>query len=118
MWTKKVVEFKVMDKKRNRCSTTYDLRKPRNNEGGKFEAMLTIIIWKVNKHDRLLKELKENGLVLNHLTGSYSKSIKQIETLMSHVVPHLFLKQPEGLASGTTTNPNNEVLVWTCVVPH
>jgi len=57
---KKIVEIEVQCKRKDIYVPPHERRKPKDNEGKRVEGMLSIILHKVNEHDRVLEEMKEN----------------------------------------------------------
>ncbi|KAG5599263.1 hypothetical protein H5410_030633, partial [Solanum commersonii] len=69
---------------------------PKDYEGGQIEEIISLILHKVKEHDRVLKEIKDNILMLNQMTASHSISIQLLETQMGHMLSSLYLRQQEG----------------------
>ena len=46
---------------------------------------------KVEGHEKMLSEIKENVILLNEIYASHFISIQRLETQLGHLMSHLFL---------------------------
>uniref|UniRef100_M1DPC9 Uncharacterized protein n=1 Tax=Solanum tuberosum TaxID=4113 RepID=M1DPC9_SOLTU len=90
---KKIMEFEVLYKIKDSYIPPHECRKSTDYEGGQVEEILSLILHKVEEHDKVLKEIKENVSMLNQMTASHSISIQLLETQMGHMFSRLYLRQ-------------------------
>uniref|UniRef100_M1DKR4 Retrotransposon gag protein n=1 Tax=Solanum tuberosum TaxID=4113 RepID=M1DKR4_SOLTU len=107
--THKVEELEVMSKKKSKCIPPTEQGRSMDNENRRIEDMLLTNLQKLNEQDRVLEEIRENVKVLNQMSGSHSRSIYLIETLLGHVLPQLHRNEQLGSPSCTRFNPKNKV---------
>ncbi|KAG5630021.1 hypothetical protein H5410_001738 [Solanum commersonii] len=53
-----------------------------SSKGEKIEEVLLLILHKVDKHDKVLEEIRENVMMLNQMTPSHSLLIQLLDQLM------------------------------------
>uniref|UniRef100_M1DMT2 Uncharacterized protein n=1 Tax=Solanum tuberosum TaxID=4113 RepID=M1DMT2_SOLTU len=61
----KVNELEVLSKGKDKYIPPYKRRKTNKKEEEKIEEVLLLILHKVDKHDRVLEEIRENVMILN-----------------------------------------------------
>uniref|UniRef100_M1DZY2 Integrase core domain containing protein n=1 Tax=Solanum tuberosum TaxID=4113 RepID=M1DZY2_SOLTU len=105
---KKMVEIEVQCKRKDKYVPPHERIRPKDNDGKHVEGMLSIILHKVNEHDRVLEEMKESIEVMKQMIGSHSRSIQLLENLTGHVMPHLQPPKNRGFPSNAMANPKNE----------
>jgi len=76
--------------KRRIGTIPHERKKPKDHEGGQVEEILSLILHKVEEHDKVLKEIKENVSMINQMTASHFVSIKLLETQMGHMLSRLY----------------------------
>uniref|UniRef100_M1DY55 Integrase core domain containing protein n=1 Tax=Solanum tuberosum TaxID=4113 RepID=M1DY55_SOLTU len=108
-WRDRNPTWKERDWEKDKYVPPHERQKPKDSEGGWYEDMLSPILNKVERSDKILKEMKEDLSTLSQKVTSHSVSIKQLETQMGHILSHLNPRQQRGLPSDTTANPKNEV---------
>lgn len=62
---KKIMEIEVQFQRKDRYISSHEQRRPKDNESKRVKGMLSIILQKVNEHDRVLEEMNESVNVLN-----------------------------------------------------
>uniref|UniRef100_M1DM54 Uncharacterized protein n=1 Tax=Solanum tuberosum TaxID=4113 RepID=M1DM54_SOLTU len=87
---KMILEFELPDKNKDRYISPHERVKPKEYEGGKIEDIRSLILHKVEQHDKVLNEMKDNVSLLNQMTASHSISIQLLETQMGHVLSRLY----------------------------
>jgi len=55
---KKIVEIEVQCKRKYKYIPPHERKRPKDDEGRRVKGMLSIILPKVNEHDRVLEEIK------------------------------------------------------------
>lgn len=97
----KIIELEVPNKNKYKYIPPHEHRKFKEHKDGQVNEILSIILRKVKKHDRVLKEIKEHVSILNHMTASHSLYIQLLETQLGHVLSHIHLgvKSEWGLVS-------------------
>ncbi|WMV54730.1 hypothetical protein MTR67_048115 [Solanum verrucosum] len=81
---KNIMEFEVQYKNKDSYIPPHEHRKSKDYEGGQVKEILSLILHKVEEHDSVLKDIKENVYMLNQMTASHSISIQLLETQMGH----------------------------------
>uniref|UniRef100_M1DH09 Uncharacterized protein n=1 Tax=Solanum tuberosum TaxID=4113 RepID=M1DH09_SOLTU len=87
--TKKIMELEAPDKNKDRYIPPQERMKPNANEGVQIAEILSLILHKVESHDKVLNEIKEKVSMLNEITASHFISIQLLETQMGHVLSRL-----------------------------
>uniref|UniRef100_M1DX34 Uncharacterized protein n=1 Tax=Solanum tuberosum TaxID=4113 RepID=M1DX34_SOLTU len=115
--TQKVKELELMSKEKSKCMPPTEQGRSMDVENKCIKDMLVTILQKLNAQDRALEEIRENVEVLNQMSGSHSRSIQLIETLLGRVMPHIHQAQGKGLPNYVLANPKSEISMLTRVVP-
>uniref|UniRef100_M1DE48 Uncharacterized protein n=1 Tax=Solanum tuberosum TaxID=4113 RepID=M1DE48_SOLTU len=84
--TKKIMELEASNKNKDRYIPSQEHMKPNVNEGGQIAEMLSLILHKVESHNKVLNEIKENVSMMNEITASHFMAIQLLETQMGHVL--------------------------------
>lgn len=113
---KKIIRFEVLYKNKHRYILPHKHRKPKDYECGQIKEIISLILHKVEEHDRVLKEIKENISLTNYMPTSHSISTKILETYIGSMLYCLYSRQQGGSRRGTLENQNNKTLFSTCVV--
>uniref|UniRef100_M1D8Z8 Integrase core domain containing protein n=1 Tax=Solanum tuberosum TaxID=4113 RepID=M1D8Z8_SOLTU len=98
--------LEVLPKGKDKYIPPHERRKMKKKEGEKIEKVLLLILHKVDKHDKVLEEIRENVMMLNQMTTSHSSLIQ------------LLGSQMDQLMSSPNSDPTkgwpykNEVEVW------
>ena len=79
--------------------------------------MLSHILSKVERLEKILKGMKEDVSTLNQTVTSHLVATKKSETQMCHISSYLNPRQQGGLPSDTIANPKSETYRISCVVP-
>ncbi|WMV46829.1 hypothetical protein MTR67_040214 [Solanum verrucosum] len=79
----------------------------KKQEGGQTEKVLLLILHKVEEHDRVLEEIRENVLMLNQMTTSHSMLIQLLGSQMYQMLSSLYPKPKEGWPYENEANPTN-----------
>ncbi|XP_015163500.1 uncharacterized protein [Solanum tuberosum] len=77
---------------KDRKKDIYVLPHERHSEGGRFVDMLSRILNKVERSDKMLKGMKDDVSTLSQIITLHSVSIKQLETQMGHISSYLNLR--------------------------
>uniref|UniRef100_M1DD30 Uncharacterized protein n=1 Tax=Solanum tuberosum TaxID=4113 RepID=M1DD30_SOLTU len=107
--TQEVEELEVMSKEKSKCKPPIEQGGSMDIENKHIEDMLLTIFQRLNKQDRVLEKIRENVEVLNQMSGSHSRSIQLIGTLLSHVMPHLYQSQGKGSPNDVLAKPKSEI---------
>uniref|UniRef100_M1DFP2 Uncharacterized protein n=1 Tax=Solanum tuberosum TaxID=4113 RepID=M1DFP2_SOLTU len=91
----KVKDLEVLSRKKDMYICPHERRKMKKQEGGKIEEVMLLILHKVEGHDRVLEEMRENDLMLNQMTTSHSMLIQLLGSQMDQVLNDLY-PEPEG----------------------
>uniref|UniRef100_M1DTI1 Uncharacterized protein n=1 Tax=Solanum tuberosum TaxID=4113 RepID=M1DTI1_SOLTU len=67
---RKIMELEVPYKNKDRYIPPHEGRKSKEYEGGQVQEILLLILHKVEEHNRVLKDIKENVSMLNQMTAS------------------------------------------------
>lgn len=62
----------------------------KKQEGGRFEEVLLHMLHKVEEHDKVLEEIRENVLMLNQMATSHSMFIQLLESQIDQVLSCLY----------------------------
>ncbi|WMV58961.1 hypothetical protein MTR67_052346 [Solanum verrucosum] len=106
---KKVMELEEVSKKKDMYIPPHERRRTKKEEGGQIEEVLSLILYKVKGHDRVLEEIKENVLMLNQMITSHSVFIQLQESQMDQVLSSLYPEPEEGLPYENKANPTNGI---------
>ncbi|XP_049397322.1 uncharacterized protein LOC125861479 [Solanum stenotomum] len=96
---KNIIELEAPEKKKDRFIPPHECINPKVYEGGQIEEIVLLILHKVEKHDKVLNEIKKNVSLLNQMAASHSISVQLLEAQMGHVLFRLYLTNQE-LKSG------------------
>uniref|UniRef100_M1DU97 Uncharacterized protein n=1 Tax=Solanum tuberosum TaxID=4113 RepID=M1DU97_SOLTU len=107
--TQKVEELEVMSKQKSKCRPPIEKGRSMDIENKHIKDILLTILQQLNEQDRVLEKIRENVEVLNQMSGSHSRSIQLIETLLGYVMPHLHQAQGKGSPNDVLTNPKSEI---------
>uniref|UniRef100_M1E0H8 Retrotransposon gag protein n=1 Tax=Solanum tuberosum TaxID=4113 RepID=M1E0H8_SOLTU len=110
--TKKFMKFEVQGKKKDQYIPPLKRRKPKNNEDGQVEAveaMLTLLLNKVNEQDRVLEELRGNVAMINQMITSHSMIIPLQDSQIKQLLSCLYIQSKKDLPSDTKVNLKNRV---------
>uniref|UniRef100_M1DTM3 Uncharacterized protein n=1 Tax=Solanum tuberosum TaxID=4113 RepID=M1DTM3_SOLTU len=107
--TQKVEELEVMSKEKRKCRPPIEQGGSMDIENKHIEDMLVTTLQKLNEQYRVPEKIRENVEVLNQMSGSHSRSIQLIETLLGHVMPHLHQAQGKGSPNDVLANPKSEI---------
>uniref|UniRef100_M1DT02 Putative plant transposon protein domain-containing protein n=1 Tax=Solanum tuberosum TaxID=4113 RepID=M1DT02_SOLTU len=76
---KKILELEAPDNKNDRYIPLHKRINPKVYEGGQIEDILSLILHKVEEHDKLLNEIKENVSLLNEMTAYHSIYVQLLD---------------------------------------
>uniref|UniRef100_M1DZ39 Retrotransposon gag protein n=1 Tax=Solanum tuberosum TaxID=4113 RepID=M1DZ39_SOLTU len=99
--TQKVEELEVMSKSKSKYLSSTEQGRCMDIENRRINDTLLTILQKLNKHDKVLEEIRENVEMLNQRSGSHFRSIQLIETLLNLALPQLHPYEQAGSPSYT-----------------
>uniref|UniRef100_M1DKH5 Putative plant transposon protein domain-containing protein n=1 Tax=Solanum tuberosum TaxID=4113 RepID=M1DKH5_SOLTU len=102
--TQKVEELELMSKGKSKHPSFMDQGRCIDIENRCINDTLLTILQKLNEHDKVLEEIRENVETLNQMSGSHSRSIQLIETLLNLALPQLHPYEQAGSPSYTRCN--------------
>uniref|UniRef100_M1DHJ9 Integrase core domain containing protein n=1 Tax=Solanum tuberosum TaxID=4113 RepID=M1DHJ9_SOLTU len=115
--SKKVMKLAARFKKKSKYLLPRKCKKMKQHEGGQNGEALSLILHKIEEQDIVLNEIKENVKMLNQMTTSHSMITHLQDAQIGQVLSCLYSQHKEGFPSDTLANPENEVLMVTCIVP-
>ncbi|WMV08367.1 hypothetical protein MTR67_001752 [Solanum verrucosum] len=97
-------ELDVQCIKKDNYVPPHERRKSNNKGDGQTEAMLTLLLRKVNTQDSVLEELRENVVLLNQMSTSHAKLIQLLESQMNQVLNERHKDPKKGLPDEIEAN--------------
>jgi len=107
--TQKFEELEVMSKGKRKHPSSMDQERCRDIKNRRINDTFLTILQKLNEQDKVLEEIRENVEILNQMSGSHSRSIQLIDTLLNLALPQLHPYEQAGSPSYTRCNTNKLV---------
>uniref|UniRef100_M1DHL6 Uncharacterized protein n=1 Tax=Solanum tuberosum TaxID=4113 RepID=M1DHL6_SOLTU len=105
----KVNDLEVLSKGKYKYIPPHKHQKTKEKQGYKIEEVLLLILHKVDKHDRLLEEIRENVMMLNQMTASHSLLIQLLGSKMDQLIPLPNSDPTKGWPYENEATPNTEI---------
>uniref|UniRef100_M1DZE9 Uncharacterized protein n=1 Tax=Solanum tuberosum TaxID=4113 RepID=M1DZE9_SOLTU len=102
-------DLEVLSKGKEKYTPPHERRKMKKKEGEKIEEVLLLILHKVDKHDNVLEDIRENVMMLNQMTTSHSLLIQLLGSQMDQLMSSPNLDSIEGWPYENEATPNTEI---------
>uniref|UniRef100_M1DRI8 Uncharacterized protein n=1 Tax=Solanum tuberosum TaxID=4113 RepID=M1DRI8_SOLTU len=105
----KVNDLEVLSKEKYKYIPPHKRRTTKKKEGEKIEEVLLLNLYNVDKHDKVLEEVRENVVMLNQMTTSHSLLIQLLGSEMDQLIPLPNSDRTEGWPYENEVAPNTEI---------